>query len=71
MVHVTLINGAEMLNYKNTPRPRNQYNQIIKLQTLIKLLSVNRQHVRVCKFYFELPLSKRTALYVETIVCRH
>jgi len=45
MVHITLINGTEMLDYKNTPASSSQYNQIIKLHTLTKLSSVNRRHV--------------------------
>jgi len=46
MVHITLVNGTEMLDYKNTLKDSSsRYNQIIKLHTLIKLSSVNKQHV--------------------------
>jgi len=37
MVHITLINGAEMRDYKNTQYSSSPYNQIVKLHALINV----------------------------------
>jgi len=75
MMQITLINGTEMLDYKDTQADSSsQYNQIIKLH--IKLSFVNRQHVSVCKKVLFWAATKSVhstmlsgVLSVETAVC--